>query len=130
MNAALWGEKNPWPLMLDNWIQDLHDCGVDLEEYGRQEIYLREKEVVSWVWEQWWDETTWVMTDLTYGPSPSDWSIKMEELKDTVAEDPAKIPGGWIEEDYQGSEKSDSEEVEEDLCEVKEEDYEEERESN
>lgn len=100
MNAALWGEKNPWPLMLDNWIQDLHDCGVDLEEYGRQEIYLREKEVVSWVWEQWWDETTWVMTDLTYGPSPSDWSIKMEELKDTVAEDPAKIPGGWIEEDY------------------------------
>ena len=94
------------PLLLKNWLEDLQESGVDLEEYGRVESELYQQEHVDWDWSG--DESnpdgtscraTWIITSLEYGPSSSDWKIEVDYQIDRAVEDIGKIPGGWVEDD-------------------------------
>lgn len=88
------------------WLGDLQKGGVDLEAYGREEVQLHQRGLVSWEWEgnDWsnitiWVTVTWLLTSLTYGPSPSDWQICLEQKPEPSCDDLGDIPGGWIEEE-------------------------------
>ena len=92
-------EKLPW--LLNIWLECLRESGVDLEAYGQKETDLHRRGLVSWTWLLWGSKPgRWLLTSLTYGPSPSDWKADMEYQPEDAAESLAKMPGGWIEEDY------------------------------
>ena len=101
------GEEPSTPILMSNWLEDLQEASIDLEEYGRHELDLYQRGLVSWVLygSKWapdlgiWKETTWILTNFTYGPSPSDWSVCIEEMEDQPSEvRERRMPGGWFEE--------------------------------
>lgn len=103
--------------LLNIWLEDLQESGVDLEEYGRKETELNE--LTNWCffcYEFIGDgpytrrKGLWVVKNLTYGPSPSDWKLEVEWQIVDATEDPKKMPGGWIEEDDSGGDESQVEE--------------------
>ena len=91
-------EKLPW--LLNIWLECLQESGVDLEAYGQKETDLHQRGLVSWTWLPWESKPgRWLLTSLTYGPSPSDWKVDMEYQPEDTAESLAKMPGGWIEDE-------------------------------
>ncbi|KAG7005760.1 hypothetical protein G7Y79_00018g045670 [Physcia stellaris] len=87
-NFTAWGTA--W--IFDTWLESLQECGINLEEYGQKEIDLHDQGLVSWsyYYPKW--GSTLVLTDLTYGPLPSDWNVTwVVQEKETPY-----IPGGWI----------------------------------
>lgn len=85
------------------WIEDLHDCGIDLEEYGRKEIELHEHGLTTWLFHLEVLESDSVrrnrrfsMELFTYGPLPSDWDVVVQK-RVPVPGNSAKVPGGWVE---------------------------------
>lgn len=85
------------------WLEDLHDSGIDLEEYGRKELELYETGLTDrpFEYERYeGDENfrTWCVTHFAYGPLPSDWDVVLEEQK-PVPENPGSVPSGWIDDD-------------------------------
>jgi len=97
------------PELLNIWLQGLQDCGVDLEEYGRKETELYEQGLVCWGFSPSPPEI-WGITSLTYGSSPSDWSIKLELLDDSDTGTPKDMPGGWVENNESDDGESDDDE--------------------
>ena len=83
------------PIALSTWLESLQECGVNLEEYGKEEVHLHDQGLVLWVWEIQKGATIIVLNDLTYGPLPSDWKLTWE-FRD---KETPRIPGGWIEDD-------------------------------
>lgn len=110
--------------VLVTWLEALHDSSIDLEEYGRKEIELYKQGLTSWVL-----DTRSIYPDgslrireiyilcFTYGPLPSDWDIVLKN-QEPVPEKPARVPGGWIddddEEDEDGEDGEDEDEDGED----------------
>jgi len=96
----------------DHWLQDLAECGVDLEEYGRTETYLHEREHVDWTIEGDFTiqdgsevEILWTMKELYYGQSPRNWGFYMEA--DIYTSDEGlehDMPGAWIDEESMSQE--------------------------
>ena len=80
---------------LSAWLESLQECGVNLEKYGEKEIDLHDQRLVSWsyYYSKW--SSILVLTDLTYGPLPSDWKVTWI-LRD---KETPYIPGGWIGDD-------------------------------
>lgn len=84
------------------WLKDLHDSGIDLEEYGRKELELYEMglTVRSFGYMRYeGDENfrTWCIARFVYGPLPSDWDVVLEEQElEPVPGNPARVPGAWI----------------------------------
>lgn len=100
--------------LLNIWLEDLHESGVDLEEYGRKETELHQQQLTVWNFygfeynadgEYTGREGIWFVEEITYGPSPSDWKLEMGCRIEHPTEN-VKIPGGWIEEDDSGGDKS------------------------
>lgn len=95
------------PTLLKDWLEDLQESSVDLEEYGRVESELYEQGVVDWDWDvAEFDleanvvrRARWFIRCLEYGPSPSDWDVEMVYRRESAVEDIGKMPGGWIEDD-------------------------------
>ena len=91
--------------ILDTWLGDLRDCGVDLYEYGRREEGLyrdgrASREFQSW--EGFFCCRIWKLVSLTYGSSPSDWHLQldwrpMERVGQCEQVHEMEIPGSWIE---------------------------------
>ena len=95
---------------LSTWLDSLQDCGVNLAEYGEKEIDLHDQDLVSWFYyfPEW--NSTFVLTDLTYGPLPSDWDFTwVIQDKETPY-----IPGGWIGDDDSDDEDGSLEDEDED----------------
>lgn len=101
------------PPLIKDWLEDLQESSVDLEEYGRVESELYEQGVVDWDWDATeFDSnnnvvrgTRWLVRCLEYGPLPSDWKVEMELQRENAAEDIGKMPGGWIEGDDSAGEE-------------------------
>ena len=109
-------EPNDWTanmtrkihLLLNTWLLCLQESGVDLEEYGRIEVEYHQRGLVSWTWPSSLRsvDAEWFLTILTYGASPSDWKIDLE-WREAPPGDPAKMPGGWIDDDCSKAEDDD-----------------------
>jgi len=87
-------------LALLTWLEDLHDSGIDLEEYGRKELELYETGLTDRSFEKTRYEgdgylRTWCIARFVYGPLPSDWDVVLEE-QEPVPGNPARVPGAWI----------------------------------
>lgn len=83
------------------WLEDLHDSGVDLEDYGRKEIELYKENQTTWVFEYFESDSSWAegyVESFSYGPLPSDWKLVLRGQK-PIPGKPARVPGGWIEDD-------------------------------
>ena len=102
--------------LLESWIECLHEAGVDLEEYGHIEADLYERGLVDWTFRIGETSTKMNMTRLAWGPSPSDWKIQLE-----VLEEEYDMPGGWIEEDQDESNRSEKGGTEDSSSEAEEE---------
>lgn len=101
--------------LLRIWLEDLHEAGVNLEDYGRCEIKLREREMVCWSfpvdkklvpWDFPMIETNlaWTLEELVWGPSPNDWKIQLKRMDHFSAhESKYRIPGSWTEDDQIGA---------------------------
>ena len=109
------------------WLQDLQACAINLVEYGRKEkathdqfpmaTHYMYREVDSD--KQKYAHGTWHFIDFDFGPSPSDWRIKVAKCATircifkhflwfptswplsllsggTAAESGQLIPGGWM----------------------------------
>lgn len=99
--------------LLCYWLEELSECGVDLEEYGRTETELFEQGSVSWSdGDRTHDgdretEAAWRVASLKYGKTVEEWSISVEfggSSKVTEGEQEAKnpkqtLPGSWVEEE-------------------------------
>ena len=106
-------EPNAWTanmtqkihLLLNTWLVCLQESGVDLEEYGRIEMEYHQRGLLSWTWPSNWPgvDAEWLLTILTYGPSPSDWKINIE-WREAPPRNPGKVPGGWVDDDGSGAE--------------------------
>ena len=101
--------------LLKIWLEDLQESGVDLEEYGRKETELHQQQLTVWNFDHFeYDadfsptgrEGTWVVKNLIYGPSTSDWKLEMDYWGKDAAENLKKMPGDWIEEDDSGGDES------------------------
>lgn len=104
--------KVEFTMILRLLLQDLKSCGIDLEEYGRNE------------WQAWRSsklpyEDTKVFTSrahrgprlafFNYGPEPKDWSFELDYFTPEYARDfwdmveapppPPPMPGAWVEDD-------------------------------
>lgn len=85
------------------WLEDLHDSGIDLEKYGREEFELYEAGLINRLFDSKryeGDENfrTWCIARFVYGPLPSDWDVVLEE-QEPVPGNPARVPGAWIDDD-------------------------------
>lgn len=83
------------------WLEDLHDSGVDLEEYGRKEIELYEENQTTWGFR--YEESDLSLAQgymecFSYGPLPSDWKLVLRGQK-PIPGKPVTVPGGWIDDD-------------------------------
>lgn len=88
------------PQILYTWLECLQECGVDLHEYGRKERDLHLQGLVSWNWLIGWSpRRRCFLTNLTYGPSPSDWKFDLVFRREDAIESAVKVPGGWVEDD-------------------------------
>lgn len=100
-HSTLWqNRKLSW--ILYTWLGSLQECGVDLHEYGRKETDLHKQGLVSWKLRyDFLSSDRWLLTSLTYGPSPSDWKLDLEyrRKRKDATESLAKVPGGWVEDD-------------------------------
>lgn len=97
--------------MLRIWLEDLHEAGIDLEEYGKCEVELREQGKVCWFFpvdktQIPWDfpmietDLAWVLEKLVCGPSPNDWEIRFKRVDNYSADQSNyQIPGSWTEDD-------------------------------
>lgn len=86
--------------LLAIWLECLQKCGVDLYEYGRKETDLHQQGLVSWDrFSSWSLQNRYYLTNITYGPSPSDWKLELEYRPEDATESVAKVPGGWVEDD-------------------------------
>lgn len=94
------------------FLQDLKACGIDLEEYGRNEWHAWRYSNSPW-------EHTRVFTSagrrgprlasFSYGPEPKDWSFELDYFTPEYARDfwvmleapppPPPMPGAWVEDD-------------------------------
>ncbi len=97
----------PWELrwLLRVWLEYLQKSGVDLEQYGQKEADLYEQGLVSWNWRlhDYLDMDVF-LTNLTWGPSLSDWKVRVEfhvieEAPEMPLKTLVKMPGGLIEDD-------------------------------
>lgn len=93
-------------LLLSTWLVCLQESGVDLEEYGRIETEFHQRGLVSWTWPSILQgvDAKWLLTILTYGPSPSDWKIDIQ-WREAPPGNLGKMLGGWV--DDEGSEEED-----------------------
>ena len=93
-------------LLLKTWLVCLQESGVDIEEYGRREMEFHQRGLVSWTWPSILQgvDADWLLTILTYGPSPSDWKIDIQ-WREVPPGNHGKMPGGWV--DDEGSEGED-----------------------
>ncbi len=98
------------------WLEDLHDSGIDLEEYGRKELELYETGLTDRSFAYWIYEggiRTWCITHFVYGPLPSDWDVVLEE-QERVPGKPARVPGAWIDDADDDDDDNDDEGDEDD----------------
>ncbi len=100
------------------WLEDLHDSGIDLEEYGRKELELYEMGLTDSSFEcrrYEGDENvrTWCIARFVYGPLPSDWDVVLEE-QERVPGKPARVPGAWIDDADDDDDDNDDEGDEDD----------------
>lgn len=91
------------------WLEDLHDSGIDLEEYGGKELELYEMGLTDSPFKYrryGGDENsrTCCIARFVYGPLPSDWDVVLEK-QEPVPENPGSVPGGWIDDDDEGDDK-------------------------
>ena len=100
--------------LLETWLMCLQESGVDLEEYGREEIQAHQRGLVSWTWRSFVQglDAEWFLTILTYGPLPSDWKTDIE-WRELGPESSGEMPGGWVDDD--GSEAEDDDLSEDEL---------------
>lgn len=97
---SLWQYWKP-SHVLYTWLKWLRESGVDLHEYGRKETDLHQQGLVRWNWRSFpSSRKRWFLTNLTYGPSPSDWKLDLEIRHEDASESVAKVPGEWIEDDF------------------------------
>ncbi len=90
---------------LAHWVEELDNCGVDLEGYGRTETMLLEQGFVSSSFRDWAaspdprkPKVRQRVAGLKYGRRPSEWEITIERCEDPRADDlEQSIAGGWIE---------------------------------
>ena len=108
------------PIILQMWLEDLRDSGVDLLEYGRAEKCLLESGVLdqNLSYREWssesneWYDYSWRLISFTYGANPQDWFLwesciydsalgefwAMVENTDSLeSENLHRIPGAWCE---------------------------------
>ena len=92
---------------LEMWLEDLLACDINLGECGRIEHacwigFCDKFHIASNKWDRnsncWRETPGFVMASFRYGPLPSDWEIKLEEVEETY-KTPGDVPGGWVEED-------------------------------
>ena len=86
--------------ILNPWLGDLRDCGVDLYEYGRREEGLYQDGSVSRefpICEDCFSFRIWKLVSFTYGSSPSDWHLQLEPGPEECYEQVQEIPGSWVE---------------------------------
>ena len=99
--------------LFDHWLQDLAECDVDLEEYGRTETSLHERGLVIWNFkgdfvfpDESKVEVLWTMKELCYGESPRDWGFYIEA--DVYTSDESleyNMPGAWTDEQSMSEEE-------------------------
>ncbi|KAK2016496.1 hypothetical protein LZ32DRAFT_80181 [Colletotrichum eremochloae] len=97
------------------WLEDVQAAGIDLAEYGRQEleIYLAHDSLQS---RRWFHEYSsdpglitsgWKLVGFTYGPEPRDWKFTWDldaweysgDFWELVENPPLHIPGGWVDDE-------------------------------
>ncbi|KAK1584994.1 uncharacterized protein LY79DRAFT_281813 [Colletotrichum navitas] len=99
------------------WLEDMQAAGVDLAEYGRQEleIYLTHGSLQSprWLHENMSRDigqlgaSGWKLVGFTYGPEPEDWKFTWDldaweyagDFWEQVENPPLRIPGGWVDDE-------------------------------
>ena len=86
------------------WVDGLEEAGVDLVAYGQMELDLHEQGLVNWTFPTYEKCTRYCLAGLTWGPSPTDWKVEMEELEEEY-----DIPGAWIEDNVDESNVGDEE---------------------
>jgi hypothetical protein len=67
---------------VETWLQDLKDAGVDLEEYGEEEMSLSKSYSVE---PSWTDRVGTLMRFVSYGPTVEDWIFYAPEPTDRFA---------------------------------------------
>lgn len=94
-------EESPSSL-LANWVEELHNCGVDIEQYGRTELKLFQQRSVFLYflpWEGSPDPSPLRLATFAYGSQPSQWRITLAKCRYPQSDEPERsIPGGWVEE--------------------------------
>ncbi len=101
------------------WLEDLHDSGIDLEEYGRKELELYETGLTDRSFEITRYEGGEInnirrcIARFVYGPLPSDWDVVLEE-QERVPGKPARVPGAWIDDADDDDDDDNDDEVDED----------------
>ena len=101
--------------VLDVWLNELRDCGVDFYEYGKREEELHEAGLVSRCWGlypgcDYYTYLPYRFASFSYGSSPSDWAVYLEDLpvtpkdiEDVEVEGMNEMPGGWVDDEDQDS---------------------------
>lgn len=103
---------------LQIWLSILQECGIDLCEYGRQELQRLKDEDIGWefrISRDVWYQRPFLQTrngefevrliSLEYGSQPGDWKLWWSEPTDGLVGDfwreiepePLRIPGSWDE---------------------------------
>jgi hypothetical protein len=106
---AFYYESNvyPWSLILDVWLGDLMNCGVDIFAYGLRERELHEEGLSNWDLKNCWMnreegivQAKLRLVSFTYGNLPSDWHVAIEQVNepDEDSDQTRAVPGGWVEE--------------------------------
>ena len=99
-----------FPLL--HWFEQLQASGVDLMEYGKEEINLQMEGLVSWDFvgyeileDETREEAHYMLSEFSYGYAPEDWCVRAVKQADPqrqpqrpVVPPSGKMPGGWVEE--------------------------------
>jgi hypothetical protein len=87
------------------WLQDLQICGIDLEQYGKNEKKVFRKHKI--LRERWYPCDQWMqLSEFKYGPEPEDWILEWDLLPEDYAgnfwcfveeqlHNPG-LPGSWV----------------------------------
>ncbi|KAK1962144.1 hypothetical protein LY78DRAFT_266548 [Colletotrichum sublineola] len=98
------------------WLEDLKAAGIDLAEYGRQEleIYLAHDSLQDRRWFYGYTiyfskpiTSGWKLVEFTYGSEPRDWKFTWDldaweysgDFWELVENPPLHIPGGWVDDE-------------------------------
>ncbi|KAK1984466.1 hypothetical protein LZ30DRAFT_586093 [Colletotrichum cereale] len=93
------------------WLEDVQASGIDLVEYGRQEleIYLTHGSLQGrrWFGNNHHATPGWKLASFTYGPEPRDWKFTWDldaweyagDFWEQVENPPLNIPGAWVDDE-------------------------------